>query len=732
MSIPPSTSSDTFHGCIAEGNALLLPDKSDRDVLQKLPLPGVVIFVHGVNSDGEWFEATERGLCAGLNARLARKKEQLAYSGPAGGELTPNDYLAELDDEGFLNDKRNASNFVTDRPAWSPVLRFRWGYKADPETAQTVGRDIWLNESDYWGGGPFANGCSALPDLWGEGVDPNLFLWYSAQDINPEPGREVYACPPRHYYALAAWRLAELVALIRKKQADLPITIVCHSQGNMIGLAAAFYGDKIGNVTDPRGKSAPAIADAYVLANAPYSLVEKLGSDNLSQSGNVNAAGERGRVTGPARFATLANFVKLIAARRGTDQDLATVVRLNENRAPHDGSPGYDVEDDRGRYARHGRVTVYCNPHDRVISTLTVQGIGWRGIGINELPRIDTTGALVQRVWAEGLPVGTKAEFAYHRSDRFWNPPSRQASYSLVRAWDAAPDSARRLMSLVTTPISWLAIKIVGVLGGAAINADPPTGWTVPVNAPALPETHLPHAERLGVASLKFDQGLDPDTDRLRARDEAVAGKDGEYPDDPYAGLRRTSRPDTDARDAEARRADEAQLKYEHRARLRMHDRRRDDRGERGEAGNAGRPGPDGSARAWSPWARDKVSSFLKESVDQHATDHSTIMCCALNAEKVLAYDIPVGAATKLTSADWNELRVAADWQLGTYLKRDNPLKRFVQYFDSGLWAGEEGKDPPVPLHEHKDFNAREYPEAMPPGIVDERTTAPRPGERFP
>ena len=185
MSIPPSPSSDTFHGCIAEGNALLLPDKSDSDVLQKLPLPGVVIFVHGVNSDGEWYEATERGLCAGLNARLARKNEQLAYPGPAGGELTPNDYLAEIDDEGFLSRDRDANTFVTDRPAWSPVLRFRWGFKADPETAKTVGRDIWLNESNYWGGGPFANGCSALPDLWGEGVDPNLFLWYSAQDINP-------------------------------------------------------------------------------------------------------------------------------------------------------------------------------------------------------------------------------------------------------------------------------------------------------------------------------------------------------------------------------------------------------------------------------------------------------------------------------------------------------------------------------------------------------------------
>jgi hypothetical protein len=26
-----------------------------------------------------------------------------------------------------------------------------------------------------------------------------------------------------------------------------------------------------------------------------------------------------------------------------------------------------------------GRVTLYCNPHDQVISASTVQGIGWRG-----------------------------------------------------------------------------------------------------------------------------------------------------------------------------------------------------------------------------------------------------------------------------------------------------------------------------------------------------------------
>ena len=62
---------------VGGGGYLTLPDKSLCRFLATLPLPGVVIFVHGVNSDGEWYDAAEQGLCAGLNARLARKDEQI-------------------------------------------------------------------------------------------------------------------------------------------------------------------------------------------------------------------------------------------------------------------------------------------------------------------------------------------------------------------------------------------------------------------------------------------------------------------------------------------------------------------------------------------------------------------------------------------------------------------------------------------------------------------------------
>ena len=68
---------------------------SDRDTLQQLPLPGIVIFVHGVNSDGEWYEQAEQGLCDGLNARLKRRDEDLAIPGPAAGQMQAATYARD-------------------------------------------------------------------------------------------------------------------------------------------------------------------------------------------------------------------------------------------------------------------------------------------------------------------------------------------------------------------------------------------------------------------------------------------------------------------------------------------------------------------------------------------------------------------------------------------------------------------------------------------------------------
>ncbi|MFP3615919.1 hypothetical protein SB778_38420, partial [Paraburkholderia sp. SIMBA_050] len=95
---------------------------------------------------------------------------------------------------------------------------------------------------------------------------------------------------------------------IRRMQADVPITVVCHSQGNIVGLTAAFFGDAFADVEDPWGRTGHCVADAYVLANAPYSLANADGPyksdtfmDSWSQRATKDASGHRGRQTYAAR-----------------------------------------------------------------------------------------------------------------------------------------------------------------------------------------------------------------------------------------------------------------------------------------------------------------------------------------------------------------------------------------------------------------------------------------------
>ena len=46
--------------------------KVNAEVQLPLQLPGLIIFVHGVNSEGEWYNDAEEALCQGLNRRLGQ------------------------------------------------------------------------------------------------------------------------------------------------------------------------------------------------------------------------------------------------------------------------------------------------------------------------------------------------------------------------------------------------------------------------------------------------------------------------------------------------------------------------------------------------------------------------------------------------------------------------------------------------------------------------------------
>jgi len=285
------------------------------DCLQQMPSPGIVIFVHGVNSEGEWYGAAEEGLCKGLNARMKRCDEHLCHATPEAGQLTPLRYRSELSDDGYVDPDYTAATFIGPQAHFSPVIQFRWGYKASDTELQKYGDSVYLNEHAYWGGGPFANGCSSLPDLWGEGLSDALFLFIHIEHLNPVNDRIVYACPPRPYFVLAALRLAHLVAAIRRQQADVPITLVCHSQGNMVGMAAAFLGNKMAKVQDAAGKSGCCVADTYVLCNPPYSLLRRNDTEGWLQGQVRDVDGNVGRQSGKARRQTLAAFLTSCAAR---------------------------------------------------------------------------------------------------------------------------------------------------------------------------------------------------------------------------------------------------------------------------------------------------------------------------------------------------------------------------------------------------------------------------------
>ncbi|WP_435574707.1 T6SS effector phospholipase Tle3 domain-containing protein [Burkholderia cenocepacia] len=433
------------------------------------PLPGVIIFVHGVNSEGEWYEGAEKGLCKGLNRRLARLDDQLDHKGVIGGQMSPVAYTESLTPDGFLNPKLWAGNYIKPDPSFSPVIHFRWGYKANKEELKEYGDKIFLNEKNYWGGGPFANGCSSLPDLWHEGLDDRIFGWISVQAMNPTT-RPLYRTPPRTYGVLAALRLAKLVESIRRKQANVPITIVCHSQGNMVGLTAAFFGDQLTEVTDPWGNKGRCVADAYVLANPPYSVANtNTGMDTWSQRDIKDHKNGRGRETYEARTKTLRAFLDIIRARSAFEPPADKVDREMGNcRTAEQGKP-YSADADRNTHGlnghTYGRVTLYCCPHDQVISAVTVQGIGWRGLGrikdatkedgpSKELIDIGADGVLTQRVFATHWEVGKVGDYSYWTNDwrygkkgttpGFWFPPSPPAKFGTGPRMERKRESNRQ------------------------------------------------------------------------------------------------------------------------------------------------------------------------------------------------------------------------------------------------------------------------------------------------
>jgi hypothetical protein len=396
-------------------------------------MPGVIIFVHGVNSDGEWYFDASKEFARGLNQRLGREDLKRLEKDTKGDEekVTANRYLKGVNGERIK----------------SPVIPFWWGYQTQPAERKIVrGTDQHgetpaktdpygnpLRTDGAWGGGPFQNGGAALTSFWlptGFRKDV-LFGMVDVNTINPVVGRMLCDCPPRLYYAHAARRLANLVKDIRKNLPNEPINIVSHSQGTIVALCSLFFLDKV------RGP------DTMILNSSPYRFDTAI-TDVISASD-----GKRSVQPEQARIDTFVNAAKIMGeATKGypapPEPKFACTVEHKPRHAYDDAvychkpadAPqwqaeiGDKVENPEGprgqdgqpwwsnakfeRNDTRGKLFVNFNPGDRVIGVSAVSGMGWRGIPPDYMTKVNQDKNVQQRLFARGTngennpPVGAK------------------------------------------------------------------------------------------------------------------------------------------------------------------------------------------------------------------------------------------------------------------------------------------------------------------------------------
>lgn len=453
----------------------------------------------------------------------------------------------------------------------------------------------------------------------------------------------------------------------------------------MVSLAAAFLGDRLGEVKDVAGKLGRCVADSYVLCNPPYSLVKR----NLVEawSGTEMAAGDFhwGRQTLNARTTTLKHFFDIIRKQAEKAQGPDKIDAFMKNQ-PH----GFTAQLDRDQWGygpnktNHGRVTLYFNPHDQVISASPVQGIGWRGMSTDEIKATGGGDVFCQRVFAEKFTVGKEGVKTYHfwnnhhgtglkaGSQKFWHPESPKAKYGIKKGLDANKNWIAKAATIATAPIFYLVTAVIDI----RINALPDDNWETPLDAPKLPEPFEPKSKRFGKIGDIFDEGTDApgaSRDRERVREEG----------DPY---------DTDnGGKAEGGKDTEASLRYEHHALLRLRARREelyiDSDKSKGLYKNSEfiteEDNLDGASDGYKAWRTKKIKETLAENIKAPATDHSSIMTNPDHARMALAYDIPVGVS-HIKDKDMRVFRQMADWRYLKALNSANESSDFLEYFDSG------------------------------------------------
>ncbi|MBN3808507.1 DUF3274 domain-containing protein [Paraburkholderia sp. Ac-20347] len=380
----------------------------DRPVLLPGDLPGIVIFIHGVNDPGAVYSFVENGLCTGLNERLSRADLKpgiygAAYQAAVQATAGKPRSQATAQQANLLDDPDlNLYQRTNARGTHSGFIPFYWGYRAKSEdiarannpgdvtsrTADADGnlmtrgqyQDIHGNRLDKHfakGGGFFANATNNIPDMYGPGFKAD---WKTQRVTkNALGGNSMYAAdgPDRRYFVLAATRLANLITTIRaikpKALAEAhgldpqheTITVMGHSQGTILTLLAQA-------ILKQKGQR---YADCIIMVDSPYSLYE---TDGCNQ-------------TGHAKLKTLIDIVNEVTQQPYSIPKLADLLIGAEKHAGRAGTGWTPTQGKRldpsgknwitfDERDNRGKVYLYFCPEDTVVGLKSVRGIGTYGV----------------------------------------------------------------------------------------------------------------------------------------------------------------------------------------------------------------------------------------------------------------------------------------------------------------------------------------------------------------
>ncbi|MGG1949290.1 DUF3274 domain-containing protein [Trinickia sp. NRRL B-1857] len=395
---------------IAQANAVTMTCRpGPRDVEVPPARPGVVIFLHGVNDPGVTYEPIEKGLCQGLNERLSRTDLRPGRYGERFKRAKEAFQTAQKEkrqlgtaDADIFYDPDSFEFLRSEIPkeTRSIFIPFYWGYRAANNEIAKKGDAGKVASEDTKGeyivtrgqyqdkegnrldahfakeGGFFDNATTNIPDMYGEGFKTGRKERFLTNSGLAGPYSYIGDSPDRHYFVLAAHRLAALIRTIRGEQvesgvklgdanaANETITIIAHSQGSLITLLAQALLRKDGH----------RCADCAIIVDTPYSVRE---TDGTTQT----------------PLATLKTFVDIVNEVTNTPYATPHLAELLFDCERHGGraGPGWTGtqgkrKDKHGNWVtfderdNRGKVYLYFCPEDTTVGLDSIQGIGTYGM----------------------------------------------------------------------------------------------------------------------------------------------------------------------------------------------------------------------------------------------------------------------------------------------------------------------------------------------------------------